>query len=171
MKIRIIEVKTGIDAAAEIREGALKELPSMHDNWRFNFDKQIKKLPNSTAYVLVTEEEPGVVQGCMIFQMVNKIIPNMAFIEIAPHNHKDVRKYDNVAGCLIAFAFQQSLKFGKGDYKGLLFLDVMEEHQEDQQKLIAVYTGKYNAQIVTTETLLISDEGGRELIERYLERK
>lgn len=47
----------------------------------------------------------------------------------------------------------------------------MEEHQEDQQKLIAVYTGKYNAQIVTTETLLISDEGGRELIERYLERK
>lgn len=171
MKIRIIEVKTGLDAIAEIREGVLRELPSMHDNWRFNFDRQIKKLPNSTSYVLVTEEEPGVIQGCMIFQMVNKLIPNMAFIEIAPHNHKDVRKYDNVAGCLIAFAFQQSLILGKDGYKGLLFLDVMEEHDEDQQKLIAVYTGKYNAQVVTGGTLLISDEGGIELIERYLERK
>lgn len=46
MKIKIIEVKTGIDAAAEIREGTLNELPSMHDNWRLI---SINKLKNFQA--------------------------------------------------------------------------------------------------------------------------
>ena len=86
MNVKIISVATNGEIKAIIKPGKAAQLPSMHDNWRFNFDKQIKKLANATAYVLVAEETPDVVEGCMIFQMVDQIRPNMAFVEIAPHN-------------------------------------------------------------------------------------
>src|SRR5665213_156237 len=129
MDVKIIKVATNGEVKAIIRPGKATELPSIQDNWRFNFDKQIKKLAFSTAYILVTEETPGIVEGCMIFQMVEKIRPNMAYIEIAPHNKTDERKYDKVAGCLIAYAFQRTLIEGKGDYNGILFLDLLEEQE------------------------------------------
>ena len=45
----------------------------------------------------------------------------MAFVEVAPHNRGDEKKYERVAGCLIAFACRQS--FIKG-YLRKLFFDV-----------------------------------------------
>src|ERR1700744_5716839 len=107
MKVKLIEVATQREVDALIREGKLKEMPSMHDNWRFNFNKHINK-PNRIAYVLVREETPGIIEGCLIFEMINKKIPSIAFVEIAPHNKYDKRIYDRVAGCLIAYAFKQS---------------------------------------------------------------
>ena len=121
--------------------------------------------------VLVTEETPDIVEGCMIFQMVEKIRPNMAFIEIAPHNKTDERKYDHVAGCLIAYAFQRSLIEGRGDYNGILFLDVLEEKEEDQKKLMNLYSKKYSAKIYRGTRMVIADNYGHELIKKYLEPK
>src|ERR1700740_274516 len=116
MEVKIIKVATNGEVKAIIRPGKATELPSMQDDWRFNFDKQIKKLANATAYILVAEETPTIVEGCMIFQIVDKIRPHLAFVEIAPHNKTDERKYDHVAGCLVAYAFLRTLIEGKGDY-------------------------------------------------------
>jgi len=171
MDVKIISVATNGEVKAIIKPGKAVDLPSMHDNWRFNFDKQIKKLANATAYVLVTEATPDIVEGCMIFQMVDNIRPNMAFIEIAPHNKADERKYDRVAGCLIAYAFQRTLIEGKGDYNGILFLDVLEKRKEDQQKLMNLYARKYNAKIYRGTRMVIADDDGHELIKKYLEAK
>ena len=171
MDVKIIKVATNGEVKAIIKPGKSAQLPSIQDNWRFNFDKQIKKLGNATAYVLVTEETPDIVEGCMIFQMVDKIRPNMAFVEIAPHNKIEERKYDRVAGCLIAFAFQRTLIEGNGDYNGILFLDVLEETKEDQQKLMKLYVEKYNAKIFRGTRMVIADDDGHELIKRYLEAK
>jgi hypothetical protein len=168
MKVKLIEVASQREVDALIREGKLKEMPSLQDNWRFNFNKHIAK-PNCTAYVLVTEEKPDIIEGCLIFEMIKKQIPSIAYVEIAPHNKYNERIYDKVAGCLIAYAFKQSVIKGKGDYKGLLFLDVGEDNEKDQRKLMSVYSKKYNAKATGETTMVIMDEDGEKLIKQYLE--
>src|SRR6187399_2071213 len=99
MKIKIIKVETAEEVNALIKEGKAKELPSMQDGWRYNFDKQVKKLKNATGYLLVTEETPDIIEGAMIFQMVDKMMPYIAYIEVAPRNRIALKKYNHVAGC------------------------------------------------------------------------
>jgi len=169
MNVKILEVSTDELKDALIRKGNKSELPSLHENWRFNFVKH-SKLPYSTAYVLVAEETPTVVEGCLIFQMKNKIVPYMAYVEVAPHNKGTSKIYDFVAGCLIAFAFKQSLAQAKGDYKGQLFFDVKEEKEEDTKKLMTLYSKKYYAKLLDEKTMVIIDDDGDRLIQEYLER-
>src|SRR5688572_18055214 len=125
MEVKILEVTADELKDALIREGKAKELPSMYDNWRFNFAAQLKKLLNSKAYVLVAEDTPNVIEGCMIFQWIDKVVSYMAYIEIAPENRGDSKKYDYVAGCLIAFAFKQTFKSKKEDYHAYLTFDIL----------------------------------------------
>lgn len=84
MKVKIIVVATGEMVDALIREGKGSEIPSLHENWHFDLAKQLKKMPNATGYILVTEETPDIIEGCMIFQLVEKIKPVMAYLEVAP---------------------------------------------------------------------------------------
>ncbi|MBC7863359.1 MAG: hypothetical protein IAF38_10315 [Bacteroidia bacterium] len=169
MKAKILECAIEKLIPALIRSGIRTEMPSIHNNWRFNFNKHFN-LPNSRAFILVTEENHKQIEGCLIFQMREKTIPYMSFIEIAPHNIGKKKKYDFVAGCLIAYAFQQSLNLGKGDYKGALLFDVKEEHESDQIKLMALYSKKYNAKYIGGTRMGIFDDDGNILITEYLER-
>ncbi len=171
MKVRILRVENGKLVGGTIRTELAIRLPSMQNGWTFNFDKQVRRLANATAYVLVSDETPDIIEGSLIFQLVDKKIPYMAFVEVAPHNKKKPKTYDYVAGCLIAFAFKQSLIKGTGDYKGWLTFDVSEERQEDQIKLMAVYSRKYGAVKVDETTMYILDEAGHKLIDEYLNRE
>jgi len=168
MKVKIIEVATAEEVAALIKKGKVAEMPSIQQDWRFNFDKELKKLKNATGYFLVTEETPEVVEGCMIFQLIEKKEPYMAFVEVAPHNKKDKKKYDRVAGCLIAYAYQLSLTEGWEHFKGYLQFDVMEQNKEDEKKLMSVYSSKYHAKRIGDTTMLIADDDGDALVAEYL---
>jgi hypothetical protein len=169
MNVKILKVATDELKQATIRNGQSIELPSMHGGWRFNFNKLIHKLTYANAYVLVSDETPNVIEGCLIFQMRDKVIPYMAYVEIAPHNKEKPRQYEHVAGCLIAFAFKQSLIHGKGNYKGLLTFDVQEQEPENQKRLMIMYSKRYNAVKVDETTMLIIDDAGHKLIEKYLD--
>jgi hypothetical protein len=170
MKVKIIEVANSEDVAAFIRKGKASEMPSIQQEWRFNFGKQLKKLKNATGYLLVTEETPHIIEGGMIFQLANKEVPYMAFVEVAPHNKAATKKHDHVAGCLIAYAYQLSLIEGVGPYKGYLQFDVEEERKEDEIKLMGVYSSKYHAKHkLGSTTMVIADEDGDALIAKYLE--
>ena len=92
----------------------------------------------------------------------------MAFVEVAPHNKKDKKKYDRVAGCLIAYAYQLSLTEGWEHFKGYLQFDVMEQHKEDEKKLMSVYSSKYHAKHIGDTTMLIADDDGDALVAEYL---
>lgn len=168
MNPKVIKVETAEEVNALIKEATAKELPSMQDGWRFNFDKQIKKLKDATGYILVTEETPAIVEGAMIFQLKDKIMPYMALLEVAPHNRATPKKYDHVAGCLMAHAFQLSVLNGQGDYNSMLLFDVHEQQEKDAKKLMALYCGKYNAVVWDDTTMAIMDENGEELVARYL---
>ena len=169
MKLKIREITADELKEALIREGKGKELPSMHDNWRFNFASQLKNLANAKAYILVRTDTPHIIEGCMIFQWQEKVIPYMAYIETAPHNRSVGKKHDDVAGCLIAYACKLALTSKDVNYKGYLTLDVMEEDPKDEKKLMQIYSGKYGAlRIGGTTTMVIEPDEGEKLITRYL---
>ncbi|EHQ30070.1 hypothetical protein [Mucilaginibacter paludis] len=170
MKVKIIKVITAEEVVALIKKGTVAEMPSIQQGWRFNFDKELKKLKNATGYLLVTEESPDIIEGCMIFQLIDKKAPYMAFVEVAPHNKKDNRKYERVAGCLIAYAYQLSITQGWEHFKGYLQFDVLEQNKEDETKLMSIYSSKYHAKRVgQTTTMVIVDEDGEELVAEYLQ--
>src|SRR5688572_28075432 len=114
MDVRILNILTGELVEGRIISGRKLALPSVISGWRFNFDKHSKKLVNSETYVLVSGETPSIIEGCLIFQMIDGQVPYMTFIEVAPHNRGYAKKYDYVAGCLISFAFRLSVIKGKG---------------------------------------------------------
>jgi hypothetical protein len=170
MKVRIVKIKTGESANASIEGNSTLALPSPpHDEgWRFNFAK-LSKQKHASTYVLVTEETPHIIEGCLIFQLQEGRIPYGAYIEVAPHNKGDEKRYDRVAGCLIAYAFQLSLDQGKDDYAGLLYFDVLEAKKENEVKLTSNYSSRYGAKRVgETTKMLISDDDGHALIDKYL---
>lgn len=171
MNIKILKVSTDQLVGASIRTGQQIELPSIQTGWRFNFGSRLRQLSYATAYVLVDLETPDQIEGTLIFQMQDKIIPYMAYVEVAPHNKANPKKYDYVAGCLIAYACKQSFIRGKDDYQGWLTFDVCEDNQEDQIRLMTHYSTKYRAQrFGNTTTMIIDPENGRDLIKEYLER-
>ncbi|TDX00531.1 hypothetical protein [Dinghuibacter silviterrae] len=173
MLVKILKVSTDDLVGATIQNGRPIQLPSIQQGWRFNFDRLIKSTPNATAFILVSEETPQVIEGCLIFQMKQKQIPYMAYVEVGPHNRGNQKKYDYVAGCLIAFACRQSFIHGKDHHQGWLTFDVMEEDPKDQLKLMAVYSNKYGAVRFEGEetTMYIMPANGEKLIEQYLYRK
>ncbi len=169
MKVKILEVSADELKDALIREGKAKELPSMHDNWRFNFPSQLRKLPNARAYILVTEDTPNIIEGCMIFEMKGRELPYMAFLEVAPQNKGIEKEFDHVAGCLIAFAFSlTSVNVVKDYYRNILYFDVLEETEEETKKLMRHYSKKYNAKLVSGTRMVIADEDGHNLVKKYL---
>jgi hypothetical protein len=171
MNVKIVKTAGAEEVNALIRKGAISEMPSIQQNWRFNFDKELKKLKNATGYLLVTEKTPEIIDGGMIFQLIDKKEPYMAFVEVAPHNKKEKKIYDHVAGCLIAFAYQLSVIEGIGDYNSMLQFDVLEEKKEDEVKLMALYSKKYYAKRWRETTMVIMDDDGEALIKEYLIEK
>ncbi|RYZ97151.1 MAG: hypothetical protein EOP47_22345, partial [Sphingobacteriaceae bacterium] len=135
MEVKIIRVSDNEFIDAQIKRGVKKNIPSIQDGWRFNFQKHSQKKDTQT-YVLATNDNEDVIEGCLIFTMKDKIEPYMSFIEIAPHNRGNTKRYDLVAGCLISFACWLSFTYGSGDYLGWLAFDVLEENEEDQIKLM-----------------------------------
>lgn len=166
--VKLLKVASKDLVNGAIRKGKIKEMPSMQTGWQFNFNKHIK-LPNSQTYVLVTEENPDIIEGCLVFQMQDKVVPYLAYVEIAPHNKTKPKRYDFVAGCLIAYACKLSFDQGKNHHQGYLTFDVMEEKEEDQIKLMELYSTKYKAFKVAETTMLIIPKDGKALIELYLE--
>jgi hypothetical protein len=169
MNVKIRKVKGDVLVDAKITDSKLLELklPSFNDGWRFDFYKHSKKKIFNT-YALVSEETAERIEGCLTFEMKDKIEPYMAFIEIAPHNKGEVKEYDNVAGCLIAFACRLSFIHGKNHFEGYLAFDVLEENEEDKIKLMTLYSNKYNAKKINETGMLIIPEGSKKLIDEFL---
>lgn len=170
VKILKIEGNTLVDAKISSVKGMKVNLPSVTEGWRFSFNKHLKK-KNFETYVLVSKETSERIEGCLSFEMSGKVEPYMAFVEIAPHNRGTVKEYDNVAGCLIAFACRLSFLNGEDDFQGWLAFDVLEENSEDESKLMKVYSTKYNAlRFGESTTMFIPPEGGKKLINEFLDQ-
>ncbi|WP_160129072.1 hypothetical protein [Kordia antarctica] len=167
MNAKIIEVitKSEIKSKISLITKNKNKLPSINDGWRFNFSKHSKG-KNYETYTLTTNTTPEIIEGCLIINIKTPHQVYMAFVEIAPRNKGDKKKYDNVAGCLIAFACRQSFI---NDREGYLAFDVLEEKKEDELKLMKMYSQKYNAvRLDNSTTMIILPKGSEALINKFL---
>lgn len=167
MKVKILEVdtKSEIKSIISLVTKNKAQLPSINDGWRFNFRKHSTSKDYET-YVLITEKTPEIIEGCLIINTKTPFQVYMAFVEVAPHNRGNNKKYDRVAGCLIAFACRQSFI---NDKEGYLAFDVLEEKKENELRLMKLYSQKYNAvRLDNSTTMIILPEESEKLINEFL---
>jgi hypothetical protein len=170
MKVLILEVKTAQSVKALIRSGMLAELPSPLQNWDFNFAKKAKEKGKS-AYVLVKEDSPNILEGCMIFSIHDVLGPFLDLLEVAPHNKGKAGKYKRISGCLIAYACGLSFESGENEDKGILTFKAMGKEKGSHKKLEEYYRKKYGAFMNPIGFMEIYPDQSRNLLEEYLFRK
>jgi len=167
MKVKILELESKSEVKSQIYlvTKNKSKLPSINDGWRFNFSKNSKG-KNFETYILTTNKTPEIIEGCLIINTKSPHQVYMAFVEVAPHNRGNKKRYDKVAGCLIAFACRQSFISGQ---EGFLAFDVLEEKEENQKKLMNMYSRKYNAvRLDDSTTMIILPDGSERLINEFL---
>jgi len=160
MKVKILEKNTGIEKIAAIQLLIKKELPLKKDGWNFNWN-QLFKIEGSLIYKIAIEETPGKIEGVVMLTLYNEEMLFMNNIEVAPHNIGKDKKYDNVAGCLLAFACKKSFELGIGNYQGFLTFDSKTE-------LIELYHYKYGATLAMGNKMFFDVVVGKNLMKKYL---
>ena len=161
MKVKILEKATEIEKFAQIQLITKKELPLKKDGWNFNW-RQLFKIEGSKVYKISLEESPNKIEGALVLTIFNDEMLFMNSIEVAPHNLGKRKKYDNVAGCLQAFACKESFEKGKGDYQGFLSFDSKTE-------LIELYHFKYGATYVKGNKMYFGPAAGKKLMKQYID--
>ena len=158
----ILDLKNDQLVKAEIVVPKPDEIPLVKDGWNFNW-RDLSKAKNARMVVLRTIEPNPSIEGALQLKIENEMLI-MSVLEIAPHNiGQKNKKYDYVAGCLIAFACRESFKL-ESAYKG--FLTFMSK-----TSLIKWYSEKYGASLGLGQRMYIDSEEGMKLINEYLERK
>lgn len=135
-------------------------LPLKKDGWKFDWNKLVKEKKSKT-YVLRLKDSTKSIEGIIQLKIENGMLI-MDVIEVTPHNlGSSNKRFDYVAGCLIAFGCRQSFEI-KGSYKG--FLTFMSK-----TNLINWYEDKYGAIRALGQRMYIDDVNGLKLIKKYLE--
>lgn len=143
---------------AEIVKSVNAKTPLKRGGWRFNWGTVVK-LKNTQTFVLRLKDAPENIEGMLQIRTEGEMVI-MDLIEIAPHNIGKNKRYENAAGCLIAFACRESFKV-EGPYQGFLTF-------ESKTELIDWYIEKYGADVAIRQKMFISPENGIKLIEKYL---
>lgn len=155
----ILDVIKGELVKSEIVVSEKKSLPLKKDGWNFNW-KQLSK--EGVIYVLRTVDSPNEIEGALCLKVEHEMLI-MDALELAPHNiGRNSKRYDYVAGCLIAFACRESFKLS-GPYKGFLTF-------VSKSSLIKWYSQKYGAELALGQRMFIDWGNGERLIEKYLHR-
>jgi len=130
---------------------------------QFGFDwHKLSKRPNSRTYGLKHKEELNEILGLLhLTTYKNMLIMNL--VEVSKKNIGKRKQYDYIAGCLIAFACQESFAI-ESSYKGFLTFNAKSE-------LIDLYKNKYYARQINGQRMYIEPEAGVKLIDEYINRK
>lgn len=170
MKVLILEVDTDELIKGLIREGNKTEMPSIKEEWYFNFNKHIQS-KGKRAFVLVKEETPKVIEGCMIFSLHETFGPYMDYLEVAPHNKGRSGKYKRISGSLIAYACGLSFDTGNVEDRGILTFQAYSQDEVSTRRLESFYRKKYGAIMNPLGLMEIHQDRSRQLIEEYLNDK
>lgn len=157
----ILEKATKTLIPAEIVPMQAVKPPLKKDGWQFHW-RQLYRSGEGRAFILRTLNSPTQIEGALLLKAASGMCI-MDVLELAPHNiGRQHKRYDDVAGCLIAFACRESFKI-EGDYKGFLTFT-------SKTSLIGWYMEKYGAQRANGWRMFFDPETGHQLIKKYLER-
>lgn len=161
MEIQIVEVKSNELIDGVIEQAKMKDMPTKKEGWQFTWRK-LFKTEGAEFYKLSLVDNSKQIQGMLMLSLMFDEMLYMNNIEVAPHNYGSQRKFDRVAGVLIAYACQKSFELGKNSYKGYLTF-------ESKTSLISLYQEKYGATLALGQRMFIEPKTGYQLIEKYLE--
>ncbi len=159
--IYILDKINGELVKAEIVPMDIGTIPLKKDGWNFNW-RSLSKDESAQSYILKTLDSPTPIEGAICLKVEYEMLI-MDALELAPHNiGQKNKRYDYVAGCLIAFGCRESFKI-EGDYKGFLTF-------VSKTNLIKWYKEKYGAELALGQRMYIDWENGEKLVEKYLNR-
>jgi len=159
--IYILDRINGKLIESEITPIGKKTILLKKDGWNFNW-RQMSGEENGKTFVLRAINTPNQIEGALQLKNEYNMLV-MDALELAPHNLGQKKKrYDYVAGCLIAYACKESFKV-VGDYKGFLTF-------VSKTNLIECYTKKYGAELALGQRMFIDWKSGERLVEKYLFR-
>ncbi|MBY0481723.1 MAG: hypothetical protein K2Q21_10230 [Chitinophagaceae bacterium] len=160
MIVEILDVFNNRILKAEIVPAESTSMPQKRNGWNFNWKKLLKN-ENTKTVMLRLVETPQTIEGVLQLKNYGNMLI-MDVIEIAPHNIGPHKKYEHVAGCLIAYACRESFKT-EGNYRGYLTF-------VSKTNLIKWYTSKYGAKLAIGQKMYIDPDKGSELIDKYLNK-
>lgn len=160
MKIFLQDTLGGELVEAIIEEAGKKDMPLKKDGWQFNW-KKLNQIEGSLFYKLTRIKTPKIIEGIMMLTLINDEMLYLNNVEVAPHNYGKDGKYENVAGCLLAYGCYKSFELGKNHYLGFLSFD-------SKTKLIELYQRKYGAIWAMGQKMFFDPESGKNLMKKYL---
>lgn len=162
MKVQVIDTFNDKKVNASIEKATRKDMPLKKNGWQFTW-RTLYKTEGAVFYKLTLEDDE-VIQGMLMLSLMNGEMLYMNNVEIAPHNYGSKGKYENVAGCLIAYGCLKSFELGQNYYKGYLTF-------QSKTKLIPLYEKKYGAILAMGQRMFIEPKAGLKLIDKYLHQK
>lgn len=159
MKVQVIDTISDKRKNALIEEASKKDMPIKKNGWQFTW-KILFKTEGATFYKLRLENEDNI-EGMLMLSLMNDEMLYMNNIEVSPNNLGSNGRYDNVAGCLIAYACLKSFELGQNYYKGYLTF-------QSKTQLIPLYESKYGAIQAMGQRMFIEPQVGLQLIKKYL---
>lgn len=169
MEVKILEVSSKELKRALIKSGNKNKLPGINENWFFNFKKH-SSAAKLKAFILVREDTPAVIEGCLIYSVHETYGPFMNYLEVAPHNKGLTGKYKYVACCLIAFACGLAFEV-EGPDKGILTFQAYGKNATFKKKLETLYQMRYGAKMNPWGYMEIPPDESKRLIALYLNRE
>jgi hypothetical protein len=160
MRVKLLEVETGQEVEATISIAKPSDAPLKKDGWKFNW-RELLRTEGSSFFKITLNDSPKRVEGIVMLSVYFGEMVYMNNLELAPYNIGKGKKYDWVAGCLIAYGCRFSFEEGKGNYQGFLTF-------ESKTELIPWYAKKYGAVRTLGQKMFIDIDQGEKLIEHYL---
>jgi hypothetical protein len=160
MLIKLFEVETGQEVEATISKLRPSEAPLKKDGWNFNW-RGLHRTDGSSFFKITLNDSPDQIEGLLMLSVYFGEMVYMNNLELAPRNIGKGKKYDWVAGCLIAYGCRFSLEEGKGNYQGYLTF-------ESKTELIPLYAQKYGAIRTMGQKMFIDIDQGERLMDQYL---
>lgn len=155
----ILEVASGDSFEVELVLASSKDMPLKKAGWIFDWRSTIIK-ENTRTYILRLRFSPNDIQGIIHLKEADGMLI-MDLVEVAPDNlGTKGKKYDRVAGILIAFACRESFKLDN-EYRGYLTF-------QSKSELIELYNRKYGAKLAFGQRMYIDPHAGEKLMIKYL---
>ena len=102
MEIHLIETNSKKEKDAFILKAKSKDMPTKKSGWQFTW-RTLYKTEGAEFYKIILTDNSDNIEGMLMLSVMYDEMLYMNNIEVAPHNLGSKGKYDNVAGCLIAF--------------------------------------------------------------------
>ena len=161
MKVLIKDTSLGIHEEAMISEAMKEDIPLRKDGWQFTWGK-LFQIEGALFFKMSRLNAPAQIEGMLMLTLINDEMLYMNNLEVAPHNYGVNGKYENVAGCLLAFACYKAFDLGMDNYLGYVSFDSKTE-------LIELYEKKYGATHAMGQKMFFDPAAGRKLMKKYLE--